>query len=64
MASKKRTKIVNPPASDPTLTKSTMPFSEVPATVYNGEAVRPKTVPASRQLVDGGSVTIIRGKGH
>ncbi len=64
MASKKRTKIVNPPASDPTLTKSPMPFSSTPFTVSPGQPVQPLTTPKLRQIVAGGPVTIIRGKGH
>lgn len=57
----KSVKINHPPAST-IKTTTNMPFSEVPATVYNGQPVQPLTTPKLRQLSPSKNVKII-GKG-
>lgn len=55
---KSSVRTINPAASDSTLTVSGMPFSATPATVASADAVRPKTVPISRQLSAGPNVIV------
>jgi hypothetical protein len=55
----KAVKVVSSVQPDDALTASPMPFSPVPFTVSPGQPVQPLTTPKLRQLVDGGSVTII-----
>ena len=54
--------IVNPAASSVPV-DSPMPYSSTPVTTANAEPVQPLTTPKLRQIVAGGSVRIILGKG-
>lgn len=54
--------IVNPAASSVPVDSSS-PFTSTPATVSPGDPIQPLTVPASRQIVAGGAVRIVKSKG-
>lgn len=57
--SKSGVRIINPKASDQSLTKSSSPFSPVPFTTSPGLPIQPLTTPRLRQLVESESVHIV-----
>ena len=55
--------IVNPAASPSIKVDTTMPYSPVPFTTYNGEPARPLTAPKLRQLAPSKNVKIQNPRG-